>query len=219
MRNNDDGSIVVVVAIIIPLLLLFMVSVIDFGLIHYYRSSLQAVADAATLAGVMYSDEEAETDYDTVTSGGVPLEEFKSIKIKVNLNKDDLAEGRARETFEKNKEKFEGTGVEIHEEKFKEGDFGTVTYTAEVIKKETTSDGIYYTIGKMGGAEKDTDSANAYTLSFKADLPTILIGSFYNRISRMFSGGETSHEDINKLTWEIYSESKFNLDTIIREDE
>lgn len=205
MLSDSKGGVAIIAAIVIPVLLLFLALAADIGSLHIVRSQLQTVADAGSLAGVTYSDEEIHVIYES--EDDIRWDGLNPTHVRVYIELDSgKALQRARSTAEANlvhvSQSVNIDRIEYYLPREKALVEGKVFYWAEINLVEE-GDQQYFEIGEEIEFDyMESEGANSYVVELSAEVSTILLGPLMS----LFYGDES----YSILTINIYSKSDFD---------
>jgi Flp pilus assembly protein TadG len=167
--KNTHGGVLIFVASALPLVFLFIALVADIGMFHVARSQLQTMADAASLAGVSYSDDEIDIDQESRRSapgGGT------TVDVNVTLS-ERRADERAEAVYRANQAHLLRT-IRLGETLFflPAGGGDSVTYHVTIHRGETT-----WVFHRM-----EAPDANVYVAEISAQIETTLLGALFSAV-------------------------------------
>jgi|LFRM01.1.fsa_nt_gb hypothetical protein len=202
MLKDSKGNTVIIVAIVMPVLLLFLALVADVGTLHVLRSQLQTIADASSLAGCTFTQDEVFVDY--LSEDAVKWDGSKPVAVTVYIQLDkDLARQRAKSIADSNLEHISDSLENVHIEYYLRGEKtfkpGRTIYMAAV---EKASDGGYDITDDITFERFDGEDPNSYFVDLTAEVPTIILGPMMNMLF--------GREDFRFIKVEIKSKSSFD---------
>jgi len=169
LHKDIRGGVLIIVATVLPLVFLFIALVADIGMYHVAKAQLQTVVDAASLAGVSYSDDEIDIDQGSrrPSAGG-----GTTVNVNITLS-ERRADERAEAVYRANREFLLRT-IRLGETSFRlpAGSGNRVTYHVTIAGGETT-----WTFYRM-----QSPDANAYIAELNAQIETTLLGSLLSTV-------------------------------------
>lgn len=209
MIHDTRGNVAVIVAIVLPVLLLFLALAADIGTMHILRAQLQSAADAGSLAGTIFTEEEVYFS-DIKEPGAVKWAGAMPTHLKMYVELDpDLAEQRAQSMTESNIANMSVnayvTNVEYYLPREKHHGDGKVFFWAELVEVEGLP-GEYEPNGIAEFDYMESENADSYIVELTAEIQTVLLGSLVSAVNK----------DFDTLTVSVYSRGSFNEDTVFQ---
>jgi hypothetical protein len=197
--KSETGGTLVFVAVMLPALLLVLALVADIGMMHIVRAQLQTAADAGSLSGSMFSEDELQKEDQFLLEDGVPV----AVRVYVELDP-DRARARALQTISRNLLNLAGvvtvTRTSCYLPCEMTGEGGQVNYWAWIEDYDAAS-GFYRMTGGAVFDHMDSAEANACVVELEAQISTLLLGPLLS----VFYG----NENYRRVDMRVYSMSRF----------
>ena len=198
--KDEAGGTLIIVAVTLPVMLLILALVADIGMTHIIRAQLQTAADAGSLAGCMYFEEELHSEDYFLWEEGIPV----AVRVYVQLEPEQSRE-RAAQTVAKNLLNLAGvvtvTETNCYLPRETTGEDGRVNYWV-VIDDYDEATGSYTYTGDADYDYMDSDDANAYVVELEARITTLLLGPMLS----VFYGDDSYRQ----LQMRVFSMSRFD---------